>query len=166
MNLGQAAGVAAALAVKQGKAVRDVPVPVLQERLWDLGAMTVYVSDLSPRVKVTKPAWDPPGSFEVALLPWPVTSPSFKVVQYFGTRGFFHNLVDPQSAPAKKRPSTTGQWGGAYPYHEAGLGVPVDAELAAKWAKLAGMEATVDLEADGNLTRGEFLKRLYARIRR
>lgn len=164
-NMGQAAGVAAAMAVKQNKAVREVAVPAVQARLWELGAMTVYVSDLTPRVKVTKPAWDKPGSFEVALHPWPVTSEWFKAAQYFGTRGFFHDLADPKT-PAKPRGGTTGQWGGAYPQHEAGVGVPIDEALAARWAKLAGVELADGLKADGKLTRGEFLNRLYARVHR
>ena len=165
-NLGQAAGVAAALAVKQGKSVREVPVPALQERLWELGAMTVYVTDLTPRVKVPKPAWDPPGSFETALHPWPITSPWFKAAQYFGTRGFFHDLIDPKTAPPKQRGATTGQWGGAYPHHEAGIDIPIDETLAARWARLAGVEPTADLQPDGQLTRGEFLNRLYTRVHR
>ncbi len=114
-------------------------------------------------VKVTKPGWDKPGSFEVALHPWPITSPTFKAAQYFGTRGFFHDLVDPKT-PAKPRGGTTGQWGGAYPQHEVGIAVPIDETLAGGWAKLASVELTGDLKADGKLTRGEFLNRLYARI--
>lgn len=165
MNLGQAAGVAAATAVKKGGSVRAVSVPALQERLWDLGAMTVYVTDLTPRVKVKKPAWDPPGSFEVALHPWPVASPWFKAAQFFGTQGYFHDLVDPRT-PAGPRPPTTGQWGGAYPLHEAGVALPIDEALAARWTKRAGVEQTPDLKADGRLTRGEFLNRLYARLPR
>jgi hypothetical protein len=164
-NLGQAAGIAAAQAVKRNQQVRDLAVPALQDRLWDLGAMTVYVSDLSPRMAITKPAWDPPGSFEARLTPWPVTSPSFKAVQYFGTRGFFHELIDPKTAPPKQRTPATGQWGGAYPHHEVGLELPIDEALAARWTSLAKAE-TADLKADGKLTRGEFLAQLYARVHR
>lgn len=164
-NLGQAAGVAAGMAVKQGKPVRDVPVPALQQRLWELGAMTVYISDLAPRVKIPKPAWDPPGSFEAGLHPWPINSPSFKAAQYFGTRGFFHDLVDPK-APVQPRTRATGQWGGAYPNHEIGINLPIDEVLPVRWAKQAGVELSPDLKPDGQLTRGEFLNRLYARVHR
>lgn len=163
-NLGQAAGIAAALAVKQYKSPRDIPVPALQERLWDLGAMTVYITDLTPPVKIPKPSWDPPGSFTAALHPWPINSPSFKASQYFGTRGLFQDLIDPNTAPEKKRSGTTGQWATAYPHHEIGINLPIDEPLAARWAKLAGVEPTPDLKPDGKLTRGEFLTRLYTRL--
>ncbi len=163
-SLGQAAGVAAAMAVKQRQAVRTVAVPAMQQRLWSLGAMTVYVTDLTPVLKIPRPSWDPPGSFNAALHPWPVVSPWFKAAQYFGTRGFFADLVDTKTAPAVKRPRATGQWNAAYPHHAVGIATPIDAALAARWAKLAGVTPAPNLQADGHLTRGEFLNRLYAQV--
>ena len=54
----------------------------------------------------------------------------------------------------------------AYPHHAVGVVTPIDAALAARWTKLAGVTPTPDLQADGKLTRGEFLNRLYAQVNR
>lgn len=163
-SLGQAAGIAAAMAVSAKQPVRAVAVPALQQRLWKRGAMTVYVTDLTPALKIPRPAWDPPGSFVAALHPWPIVSPWFKAAQYFGTRGFFADLVDAKTAPAVKRARATGQWNAAYPHHALGVAVPIDAALATRWTKMAGVAVTPELMPDGQLTRGEFLNRLYARL--
>ena len=164
VGLGQAAGLAAALAVKSGGEVRDVSVPALQHQLWQRGAMTIYATDLTPVIQIPRPAWDPPGTFPAALQPWPVTAPFFHAAQYFGTRGFFQDLIDPRTARDTKRPGATGQWRGAYPHHAIGLELPIDRELAVQWSRLAGTELAADLAPDGRLTRGAFLNRLLARV--
>lgn len=164
--LGQAAGIAAAMAVKDGGEVRDVPVPDLQERLWDLGAMTVYVSDLAETSEIPLPAWDPPGSYTAAIHDWPPTSPWFVAVQYFGTHGFFHDLVDPETGPARPGERATGQWRQAFTQHAVGLRDPIDETLAAKWAAKAEVPLEGDLVPDGELTRGDFLNRLYREVRK
>ena len=46
MALGEAAGLAAILSQRAGTALRDLPVPELQERLLDHGAVLAYVSDV------------------------------------------------------------------------------------------------------------------------
>jgi hypothetical protein len=47
MALGEAAGLAAVLSQRADTAVRDLPVPELQERLLDHGAVLAYVSDVA-----------------------------------------------------------------------------------------------------------------------
>jgi hypothetical protein len=73
--LGQAAGLAAAQAVRDDIDLRDVSVRDLQRTLHARVAFTVYVSDV------------------------PSSSPYFKAAQLFGTLGFFHELDDTASAP-------------------------------------------------------------------
>lgn len=54
MALGEAAGTAAALAIEDGHAVRDVPIPTLQRALLDEGAVLMHVAD----VDRSHPAFD------------------------------------------------------------------------------------------------------------
>lgn len=63
MALGQAAGVAAALAIESQRAMRDLDVTTLQNRLLDQGAVLVYFKD-TPR-----------------------SHPHYRASQYFGLRG-------------------------------------------------------------------------------
>jgi len=163
--LGQAAGVAAAMAIQQRIAVREIDVAHLQEHLWDLGAMTIYISDLAPTIEIPKPAWDPPGHFPAAIHPWPIRSPWFTAAQYFGTRGMFADLIDPETAPKERSARATGQWTTAFPHHAVGFDQVIDASLADKWAAFAGVLAEGNLKPDGKLTRGQFLNHLLARVR-
>jgi hypothetical protein len=48
MALGEAAGLAAVLSRRAGTAMRDVPIPELQARLLDHGAVLAYVSNVGP----------------------------------------------------------------------------------------------------------------------
>jgi len=163
--LGQAAGVAAAMAIEAGIEVREMEVARLQERLWELGAMTIYISDLAPVTEIQKPAWDPPGHFPAAIHPWPISSPWFTAAQYFGTRGLFADLIDPETAPKERAMRATGQWTTAFPHHAVGFDQVIDPDLANHWAAFAGVQADDDLKPDGKLTRGQFLNRLLARVR-
>ncbi len=78
MALGQAAGVAAALALETGYPVRTLPVDVLQDRLLDQGATLVYFRDIRPG------------------------APEFKMVQKMALKGYLPGweaaLEEPASA--------------------------------------------------------------------
>lgn len=145
--LGQAAGLAAAQAVNRETEVRDVSVIDLQRRLHEVGAFTVYTSDV------------------------PAVAPHFAAVQFFGTHGFFHELSETASAPGffegppVQMPS---QWARKpRPGHAVLPDLPITPELARSWlAQHADHfpESPIDeelLTADGKLTRGEFLSRLF-----
>jgi hypothetical protein len=164
--LGQAAGVAAAMAVRRGVELRQIDVPRLQRRLHELGAMTVYVSDLAPPVAVKKPAWDKPGEFTVRLMPWPpLETGLFRAAQYFGTHGFFHDLPAPPSTSDRKK-TTTGQWGAAFEGHDAELDTPMDAALAERWTARAiamGLKPA-PASAAMKMTRGQLLETLFQQI--
>jgi hypothetical protein len=171
IGLGQAAGVAAAMAIKAGIQVRDVNVLELQLRLHQLGAMTVYVSDLAERpTRITRPAWDPPGDYEVNLVAWPPASPYFSAVQLFGTYGLFHHLIDPADSAGGGQGKATGQWRLAFADHEVRPHQPIEGSLADAWLELAEEEFGVKpsqpslLVPDGTMTRGEFLNRLFEQI--
>jgi hypothetical protein len=64
MALGEAAGVAAALAVREGLPVQDLPVPSIQDRLLDEGASLIWFKDVS------------------------TSSPDFKLVQKMALKGY------------------------------------------------------------------------------
>jgi hypothetical protein len=160
--LGQAAGIAAAMVVKDGGEARRVDVPRLQDRLHDAGAFTVYISDLFPARTVPRPAWDPPGHFSAHIPAWPSSTEYSRAAQYFGTLGFFHRLSPKEGGGASG--SSTGQWRISYPGHAVGFNQPIDALLAAGWLELAQVKPSPQFAADGRLTRGEFLNRLHSYI--
>jgi hypothetical protein len=160
--LGQAAGLAAAMAAKEGVEARRVAVPRLQARLHEAGAFTVYITDLFPERNVPRPAWDPPGHFTAHVTEWPSVTKYSRAAQYFGTRGFFHPLSPEFRGGAVGR--STGQWSIGYPEHAVGFEQPIDAALAARWLDLARVKPGPGLAADGQVTRGEFLNRLFTHI--
>ncbi|MBI5773508.1 MAG: FAD-dependent oxidoreductase [Verrucomicrobia bacterium] len=135
MSLGQAAGHAAALAVKENLAVQKVSVPALQRRLLADNSATIYVSDVLPG------------------------HADFAAVQWWGTAGGLHGLAP---TPIKPRGKTLhGQYSEAAPGHAADLATPLDATLVERWRKLAaelGLDAAKLPAADGKVTRGDFIR--------
>lgn len=137
MSLGQAAGHAAALAAKQNLAVQKVSVPALQRRLHEDNSATIYVSDV------------PPGAAD------------FAAVQWWGAHGGLHGLASTPAKPGQRGKNIHGQYFEAFPGHTADLNTPLDAALAARWLALAkeiGLRAKELPAADGNVTRGSFLR--------
>ncbi len=140
MSLGQAAGIAAALAVKANAPVQHVAVPALQQRLHEENSATIYTSDVLPG------------------------APVFAAVQWWGTLGGLHGLAPMPAKPGQRGKNLHGQYYEANPGHEVGLAVVLDAELAERWQKLAyAVGVRVKLpEANGRTTRGEFIAAAYA----
>lgn len=146
MALGQAAGVAARIAIEEkGErpvTVAAVPVPRVQRLLHAEGAATTYVADV------------PPGS------------PSFAAVQWIGARGGLHGLVPAGKEPGRRGRNIEGQYYEAFPGHAFEPDRPVDDALLQRWiARLdeaPAAEARRTLEVDGRLTRGEAAARLFA----
>lgn len=111
--MGQAAGLAAHVALKAKVSVNKVSVEEIQNLLHDRGAMTIYFSDVPP------------------------TSPHFKAAQYFGTRGFFHHITDPRTITWQTPKLRFGlQYSVAMPHHEAQLDQTLDEALRSRWQKL------------------------------
>ena len=136
--IGQAAGIAASMAVRSGKPLRDVDLEKLQSKLHDKGAKTIYVSGVEPEDE------------------------AFKILQYFGTKGFFHDLPEHRDQPYTGRGTTEnmrGQHITKYPFHEANYRKLMDKELAGQWLRKFGVKSeAIPFE---RLTRLEFLTRLY-----
>lgn len=144
--MGEAAGLAAHLAITSGSAVEDVPAGPLQAMLHQRKAMTIYVSDVGPVDEL------------------------FPAVQYFGTRGAFHRLVTPPEKFPLPKKSFGLQYTEAIPLHTADLKTPADAALIARWIGLLPSRLMRDrAAADGlikpGMTRGELIGRLYQMVK-
>jgi hypothetical protein len=146
--LGQAAGVAAGMTLKERRSPREVELPRLQRRLHELGAMTFYTSDVPP------------------------SHTAFKAVQWFGNRGMFQDLVKADQARDWKleRITPDGQWTKAYPHHAMELDRALDPDLMKVWTDRAastGLKLPADLPTPGSekpVTRGQFLQALYKAV--
>jgi hypothetical protein len=135
MSLGQAAGFAAAISIKEKVAVQDVDVSRLQNRLHADGAATLYVSDVLPG------------------------DADFAAVQWWGQQGGLRGLA-PLKGPQRGK-HIAGQYSETYPGHAVELEAALDAELLSKWNALA---ATVGLPAAplaGSKTRGDFIRQAF-----
>jgi hypothetical protein len=146
--LGQAAGVAAAMTLKEKRSPREVEVARLQRRLHELGAITFYTSDVPP------------------------THPAFKAVQWFGNRGLFQDLIKSEETASWKleRITPDAQFTKAFPHHEIQPDKPLVPDLAKQWADRAaatGLKLPTDLlmpTAEKSVTRGQFLIAMYKAV--
>ncbi len=141
MSLGEAAGHAAHLAHAGHTVVQRVRVPELQARLHAAGSATIYVSDV------------PPGHAD------------FAAVQWWGTAGGLHGLAPMPAKAGQRGKNLHGQYFEAFPDHTAELDRVLDDALAAKWIALVqklGVAFDTLPNADGKLTRGEWLRRAWA----
>lgn len=140
--LGQAAGLAASLSLKNGGDVTKVSVPALQALLVKKRAKLIYVSDVE------------------------ADSPYFEALQYFGTQGFFHDLYPLEQVNLTSLPILKLQYRAAAQYHHLEPEKPLDAHLAQQWYRKlpATQQAKAQHLADSKAwTRGEFLQALYTR---
>lgn len=144
-NLGQAAGLAAHLALLQDIAVKEVNVDELQSLLHQTKAKTTYISDLD------------------------TDSPLFEAAQYLGVRGYLHDVYTLDTAAMVDTTTYRSIWGTqyayAYPFHELKPELEVAPKLAERWMQRLG-EADLRKQAEAYLsesspTRGEFLLKIY-----
>lgn len=135
--LGHAAGLAAHLAITGRTAPAAVDVGRLQALLHQTGAATIYFSDVSP------------------------AHPLFAAVQYFGTRGFFHSLVDPAKVELSPQVLRFGlQYSYAFKHHEARLDTPLSDKTRQQWLSMAPELRGCAIPGAAS-TRGAFLAELY-----
>ncbi len=137
MSLGQAAGHAAARAIKGNMAVQQVNVPSLQRRLLADSSALIYVSDVLPG------------------------HADFTAVQWWGAPGGLHGLHPMPAKPGQRGKNIHGQYFEANPGHTVDLNQPIDATLAERWRKLAGELGLASARlpaADGKAIRGDFLR--------
>lgn len=140
-SLGQAAGHAAHLTLAAGANgdVRKVDLPALQRRLHADGAATIYVGDV-----LTGHA-------------------DFAAVQWWGALGGLHGLASkPMGRLLGKQ--IEGQHSEGWLNHDADLAKPLDAQLAARWEKLARTAGVTTAlpTADGRATRGDWIRMAFA----
>ncbi len=143
MSLGEAAGQAAHLVKASRSSLHTVPIAQLQRQLHQTGSATVYFSDIAPG------------------------HPDFALVQWWGTLGGFHGVSPAQATPGARGKNIAGQYFEAFPGHAAALDTPLDANLADRWAKLAaplGVAPEKLPAVDGNLTRGDWLRKAHAAL--
>ena len=139
--LGQASGVAAVLACKEGVPVQEVDVAQVQARLHRAGAATIYVSDVAPG------------------------DDDFAAVQWWATLGGWHGLAPQPETPGQRGAQITGQYFEAFPGHAAELDAPLDPPLRRCWIELAvahGIDAAALQDAR---TRGELIRAAFAQHR-
>jgi hypothetical protein len=139
-SLGQAAGLAASLSLKNGGDVTKVSVPVLQSLLVKKGAKLIYVSDVA------------------------ADSPYFEAVQHFGLRGFFHDLYPLSKVNLVPVAILKLQYREAALYHTLEPVKELDESLAKNWIRKLPKEqqaAATQLYGSGNWTRGNYLNALH-----
>jgi len=135
-SMGQASGMAAAVALDRDLPVQDVPVDRVQKKLHENGAATIYVSDVLPDHE------------------------DFAAVQWWGTNGGLHGLSKrPEDGPRGEKIGN--QYYQAYPGHALHPDRPLTEETRERWLKLAEQldlrtEPLQDAEK-----RGSFIRRAY-----
>lgn len=141
--LGQAAGIAAALAIKQKVQLRKVKVPDIQELLHQKGAITIYFSDVLP------------------------DSPYFKATQYFGQKGFFTQVPSIDTTHFEDHLKfIQGQFTAAFPHHYVFPNQKMSLELMNHWLGIIRYYATDSEKARFvSMTRGAFLNELYRKFK-
>ncbi|MEN3941619.1 FAD-dependent oxidoreductase [Prosthecobacter sp. SYSU 5D2] len=139
MSLGQAAGHAAAMAVKDGLPVQEVPVADLQARLHQDQSATIYVADVLPGHAL------------------------FEAVQWWGTAGGLHGLHPMPAKPGQRGKNLHGQYFEANPGHAADLDKAMDDETRSRWLPLL---KKLGIPAEGlskAATRGDFIRDAFAK---
>ncbi|WP_442508207.1 FAD-dependent oxidoreductase [Novipirellula sp. SH528] len=137
-SLGQAAGWAAAISIRDNTSVQRADVEKIQQHLHADRSATIYVADVPP------------------------TSPHFAAVQWLGTRGGLHGLASAEQPKAK---SLGGQYNEAFAGHSAELDLPMDTKLAQRWSELLETPLREGL-ANRSLTRGQWITGVYDAIQK
>lgn len=137
MSLGQAAGHAAHLALRDEVAVQQVKPAALQQLLHADKSATIYVSEV------------------------PRDAPEFAAVQWWGTCGGLHGLAPQPEKPGQRGKNLHGQYYEAFPSHAAGLETPLDVGTQTRWLKLAASLGIAQSALEGATTRGEFIRMAF-----
>ncbi|MBI1369737.1 MAG: FAD-dependent oxidoreductase [Planctomycetes bacterium] len=140
-SLGEAAGLAAHLAMQEKIPVQRVKVPALQALLHAEGSATIYISDVPP------------------------SSPDFAMTQWWGTLGGFHHLVPPTSPYGTRGKNIAGQYYEAFPFHEAKLDAALDDATRKLWIAIAEQMYMDVKPLQKAATRRDFIAAAYAQKR-
>lgn len=145
-SLGQAAGLAAHLAIEHHQPVRSINVGILQTLLHQHKSKTTYISDIE------------------------AGSPLFEAAHFLGVRGYLHDLYTLDTLAMVDTVTYRSLWGGqyaaAYPFHELKPEQGLENELVERWMRRLNSEqkqaqARTYLQATANPTRGAFLQKVY-----
>ena len=142
MSLGQAAGFAAHLALRQKIAVQKVKPSEVQRLLHRQGAATIYVSDVLPGDR------------------------DFGAVQWWGQQGGLHGLSPHPKKAGQRGKHLKGQYYHAFPGHALEKNRKLDNKLRKRWMAIL---KELGLKADGlqeAKTRGEFIQSAYQSLSR
>lgn len=142
MSLGQAAGLAAEMAIANDIDVPEVDVPTMQQRLHARRSATIYVTDVLPG------------------------DADFAAVQWWGTLGGLHGLEPMPEQPGPRGKHLVSQYYEAAPGHAVKLGNPLTDGLRQRWMTLAkkhGVEASSPV---GVTTRGAFIRAAFAEAKK
>ncbi|UUO08353.1 FAD-dependent oxidoreductase [Blastopirellula sp. J2-11] len=134
-SLGEAAGVAASIAIEENLPVQSIDPAAIRKRLHATGAATLYVSDV------------------------PRDHDDFAAVQWWGSLGGLHGLHQIKSDQYGKRgPHLRGQYFAAFPQHAVELDQPLDGRLRQAWQELAAQHGVTGKKLSAATTRGEFIR--------
>ena len=111
--MGEAAGIAASVAIQDGSKVQDVGVSHVQSLMHEHGAATIYVSDVLPGDALFVP------------------------VQKLGLLGGLHGLHPMPETPGQRGANIDGQYFEAYPFHAFQPDLALDESLFQRWKTLA-----------------------------
>lgn len=137
MSLGQAAGHAAGLALKNDVSVQGVNISLLQDLLHKDGSATIYVSDVLPG------------------------DPDFLAVQWWGTQGGLHGLESKPQGGARGK-NIHGQYFEAAPGHALNPEMELTPSTRDRWMALAKTVEIPEITFEKAHTRGEFIRKAYA----
>lgn len=138
MVMGQAAGDAAAMAVRESCAVQEIDVRALQAKLIASKSALIYVSDVLPG------------------------HPAFAAVQWWGAAGGLHGLQPMPKKAGQRGKNLHGQYYAANPGHEAELSKPLDAPTRQRWLELAKGLGINQTALENAPTRGDFIRAAFA----
>lgn len=144
MSLGQAAGVAARVAVAEKTSPASLAVPKLQSLLHAEGAGTIYVSDVLPG------------------------APLFAAVQWIAARGGLHGLSAPEKEYGTRGKNIEGQYYEAFPGHAFEAEEMIDGHQLERWISFlpeAKRQAAAELTTQEHLTRGDAAAAIYKLIK-
>lgn len=137
-SLGEAAGVAAAMAIDDQSAVQAVDPAAIRRQLHAAGAATIYVSDV------------------------PRDDADFAAVQWWGSIGGLHGLHPiPAGEYGKRGKHLRGQYYYSYPHHALERDLPLDDSLRDAWLALAAKQQIQGETLQTAKTRGDFIRAAY-----
>ncbi len=136
--MGDAAGVAARLAVEADTHVQDVKPADIRAVLHRQGCATIYISDVRE------------------------DSPDFQAVQWWAGLGGLHSLNPAPAKPGDRGKHLVGQYFHAFPGHVAELSRQLDDATRRRWTKLATKAGVPASAAATSNTRGEFIRAAFA----